>query len=185
MYGIDNTIACDRKTWEKLTEHTREKRKSHKRWWFDGEQAKDGTSYPPRTDPSGFTIATVTPDNNPAVSRRCRIQSLRCSAPRRASTSAPKLGMTWATATRPGELLLAGHVVKAGRVQRNAPVWYYTKQRRSKRLCGEKLMSRRRCKISSAVVTRTVHAVVRWDAAPTRVKRSLFNLCRFIRLSQF
>jgi hypothetical protein len=33
------------------------------------------------------------------------------SAPRRASTFAPKLGMTWATATRPGEEYLAGHVV--------------------------------------------------------------------------
>jgi hypothetical protein len=163
--------------------HQRGKKKSQKvvvRW-----RASKGRNEPPSAyRPPGFTIATVTPDN-PAVSRRCRIQSLRCSAPRRASTSAPKLGMTWATATRPGELLLAGHVVKAGRVQRNAPVWYYTKLRPSKRLCGEKLMSRRRCKISSAVVTRTVHAVVRWDAAPTPVMRSLFNLCRFIRLSQF
>jgi hypothetical protein len=60
-YRGGNTIACDRKTRGKLTAHTREKTSQKV---VVRQRASKGRSEPPSAyRPSGFTIATVTPDN--------------------------------------------------------------------------------------------------------------------------
>lgn len=65
-------------------------------------KAKDGASHPPRT---GRPDLRSRPSHRIASSEPKMSDPV--SAPRRASTFAPKLGMTWATATRPGEEYLA------------------------------------------------------------------------------
>ena len=90
----------------------------------------------------------------------------------------PKLGMTWATATRPGGEYLAGHVVKLvayremlryGTKNQNCGDWKGVAQAR-KRGAWSWVRSRRRCKQASQLSSRAALDRIRWFCLVPRVK---------------